>query len=325
MQQGGAVGPVLACPSCALPLAREGGSFRCGNGHVFDVAREGYVNLLLAQHRHSKDPGYNKEMIAARRDFFDRGHYERLADDMAEVIGGYLPSGPGVVLDAGCGEGYYLRRLRKFLAGSGHCAPVLFCGLDISKHGIRVAARRDPEGLYAVAGTFRMPVLPGIVDVLLTHFSPVSAADFRRVVSPGGTVLVGGPGEDHLFSFKERLYKTPARFDPTDSLSEDDGFEPITVHRIRYPLRLRGPGQVARLLAMTPFYWTADQEAQARLADIEELDTEVDVLLHAYRRTGSQADRSPANDRMRPSGGRELGRRAEARGEGLPGGGRKYQ
>jgi 23S rRNA (guanine745-N1)-methyltransferase len=281
---------VLACPVCGLPLNRAEASFACDNAHVFDVAREGYVNLLLAQHRHSRDPGYNKEMIAARRDFFDRGHYERLAGEIAAIISGYLPPGPAVILDAGCGEGYYLRRMRHHLTGTGQAGDAVLCGLDISKHGIRVAARRDPDGLYAVAGTFRMPVLPGRIDVLLTHFSPVSAADFRRVARPGGMVLVGGPGEDHLYSFKELLYDTPARFEPSDSLTEADGFEPVTTHRIRYKLQLRGTGQVANLLAMTPFYWSASQDTQARLAAIEELDTEVDVLIHAYRRITDQPE-----------------------------------
>lgn len=110
---------MLACPVCGLPLNRAEGSFACDNAHVFDVAREGYVNLLLAQHRHSRDPGYSKEMIGARRDFFDRGHYERLADEMAAIISGYLPPGPAVFLDAGCGEGYYLRRIRRYLTGNG--------------------------------------------------------------------------------------------------------------------------------------------------------------------------------------------------------------
>jgi 23S rRNA (guanine745-N1)-methyltransferase len=223
-------------------------------------------------------------MIAARRDFFDRRHYERLADDMAEIITGYLPPGPAVILDAGCGEGYYLRRIRRHLTGAGQAGRTALCGLDISKHGVRVAARRDTEGLYAVAGTFRMPVLPGRIDVLLTHFSPVSVADFRRVVRPGGIVLVGGPGEDHLYSFKELLYDSPARFEPSESLTRADGFEPVTTNRIRHKLQLRGAGQVANLLAMTPFYWTADQDTQARLAAVEELATEVDVILHAYRR-----------------------------------------
>lgn len=281
---------MLACPVCHLPLNRAEASFACDNAHVFDVAREGYANLLLAQHRHSKDPGYSKEMIAARRDFFDHGHYERLADEMAAIISGYLPPGSAVLLDAGCGEGYYLRRIRRYLTGTRRAEDAVLCGLDISKHGIRVAARRDPEGLYAVAGTFRMPVLPGRINVLLTHFSPVSAADFRRVTRPGGMVLVGGPGEDHLYSFKELLYDAPARFEPSASLSEADGFEPVTTHRISYKLQLRGAGQVANLLAMTPFYWSASAGTQARLAATEELDTEVDVLIHAYRRIPDQPE-----------------------------------
>lgn len=289
MQAELAIGSLLACPVCGLPLSRRKATFECDNGHVFDVARDGYVNLLLAQHRHSKDPGYNREMIAARRDFFDRGHYEPLADQIASMIAGYLPERDlPTVLDAGCGEGYYLRRLGHYLTGTAQGDAVLRCGLDISKHGIRVAARRDPQGLYAVAGTFHMPVLADTVDVLLTHFSPVSAADFRRVVRPGGVVLVGGPGEDHLYSFKELLYDAPARFEPSESLTSDDGFEPISVDRIQYKLELRGPGQVADLLAMTPFFWSASQDTQARLQAIASLDTEVDVVVHAYRRTDSR-------------------------------------
>ncbi|MGH3187033.1 MAG: putative RNA methyltransferase [Streptosporangiaceae bacterium] len=293
MQAEQAIGTILACPACALPLSRREATFACDNGHVFDVAREGYVNLLLAQHRHSKDPGYNREMIAARRDFFDRGHYGQLADEIAGIIAGYLPEQDcPTVLDAGCGEGYYLRRLGHYLAGTAHGDAVLRCGLDISKHGIRVAARRDSQGLYAVAGTFRMPVLADTVDLLLTHFSPVSAVDFRRVVRPGGVVLVGGPGEDHLYSFKELLYDAPARFEPSERLTPDDGFEPITVHRIQYKLELRGPGQVSNLLAMTPFFWSASQDTQARLQATDRLDTEVDVIVHAYRRTGTPTERS---------------------------------
>lgn len=277
--------PVFCCPVCEEILRREDRSYRCVHGHIFDIAREGYVNLLLAQHRHSRDPGYNKEMITGRRDFFDAGHYQPLADGVADIITSYLPQrGERVVVDAGCGEGYYLRRLRHLLAESGQDAGTVLCGMDISKHGVRIAAKRDPLGRYAVAGTYRMPVITNRVDVLLTHFSPVSAADFCRVVKPGGIVLVGGPAEDHLFAFKKFLYDTPVQHEHTDTLAGQDGFEPVTVHRIRYPLRLGGPGQVANLLLMTPFYWSVGDETRAKLADLDELDTEVDVVIHAYRR-----------------------------------------
>lgn len=275
----------LSCPVCSQALTRRERAFGCETGHFFDVASEGYVNLLLPQLRHSKDPGYSKQMIAERRDFFDEGHYQPLADDIAALITGYLPdSADPVVVDAGCGEGYYLRRLAAHLAATGF-GPVLRCGVDISKHGIRVAAKRDPGGLYAVAGTYHMPIMPEQFDVLVTHFSPVSAEDFQRVVKPGGVVLIGGPGERHLFSLKQLLYDTPIQHEPTASLTGQDGFEPITMHRIRHPLHLDGPGQVAKLFGMTPYYWSVPDPVREKIAATPSLDTEIDVVVHAYRRT----------------------------------------
>lgn len=136
-----------------------------------------------------------------------------------------------------------------------------------------------------MAGTYHMPVLPDRVDVLLTHFSPVSADDFRRVVRPGGVVVVGSPGEEHLFSLKELLYDKPAKHEPAPTLADEPSFRLIGTHRIQYDLPLRGQGEVANLLLMTPYYWSVDQATQARLADLASLDTEVDVIVHAYRRT----------------------------------------
>jgi 23S rRNA (guanine745-N1)-methyltransferase len=256
----------------------------CLNAHTFDVAREGYVNLLLAQHRRSKDPGYSRDMIVGRRGFFDAGYYELLADRLAEIVSSFLPDAPDrVVLDAGCGEGYYLRRLREQLVGMGSEGSTLLSGLDISKHAIRVAAKRDPRGRYAVASVYRMPVLPSRVDVLLTHFSPLSPEEFGRVLSPGGVVVTGSPGECHLFSLKELVYQRPERHEPSDPLAGQRDFELLGTERIRYDLALRGPGQVGNLLQMTPYYWSADQRTQSHLGQLDSLDTQVDVLVHAYR------------------------------------------
>lgn len=281
---------LLACPVCGQPLRESDRTFRCPNGHAFDVAREGYVNLLLPQYRHSKDPGYSKQMIASRRAFFEASHYRRLADEIAGLIISYLSDrSDRVVVDAGCGEGYYLRRLRGGLAADDMGRNTALCGIDISKHAIQVAARLDPDGLYAVAGIHRMPVLPGTVDVLLSHFSPVSGPEFSRVVRPGGVVLVGQPGQGHLFSLKRLLYEAPEAHEPDLPLAGEPGFELVGAHRIHYEIALRGPGQVASLLAMTPFYWSVSQATQEALARLDRLDTEVDVVLHAYRRTADEA------------------------------------
>lgn len=278
-------GQVFACPACAGPLTRSGPASTCPNGHAYDVAREGYVNLLLAQHRHSKDPGYSKEMIAGRRDFFDAGHYEPLADDVARLVLDHLPDRrAAVVLDAGCGEGYYLRRLHCLAGENDGGRDVRRHGIDISKHGIRIAAKRDPAGHYAVAAIHRMPVLPASVDLLLTHFSPVSGEDFRRVVRPGGAVVVSGPGPRHLYRFKELLYDRPAEHEQVDPLAGAPGLALVETRRIRHPLTLRGSQEVTNLLGMTPFYWSADAAAQARLAQVAELDTEIDVVARIYRR-----------------------------------------
>jgi 23S rRNA (guanine745-N1)-methyltransferase len=279
---------VFGCPVCGQALLREDKTFRCWQGHVFDVARQGYANLLLAQHRRSKDPGYSREMIAARETFLQAGHYQPLADAVADAIISYLPdSTDPVVVDAGCGEGYYLRRLHDRLVSEERQASTIRCGIDISKHAIRVASRRDPSGLYAVGGTYRLPVLPDRVDVVLSHFSPVSAADFRRVVRRNGVVLIGSPGEDHLYSLKQLLYDTPTLHEPRPPLAGETDFELVNTHRVRYHLSLKGLGDVASLLAMTPYYWSTDQATQARLAQLEALDTGVDVIVHAYRRTGN--------------------------------------
>jgi 23S rRNA (guanine745-N1)-methyltransferase len=277
--------PLFGCPVCGEQLFPSEGMLRCMNGHAFDVAREGYVNLLLAQHRRSKDPGYSRDMIVGRREFFDAGHFQLLADRLAEIVASFLPDAPQrVILDAGCGEGYYLRRLRARVASMGSEDSTLLSGLDISKHAIRTAAKRDPRGRYAVASVYRMPVLRSRVDVLLTHFSPLCPDEYRRVLRPGGVVVTGTPGEGHLFSLKQLLYATPARHEPSDPLTGRPDFQLLCTERIRFDLALRGPGQVANLLQMTPYYWSADQRTQTHLAQLDCLDTEVDVLVHAYRR-----------------------------------------
>lgn len=280
----------VRCPSCASTLERENSTFGCEHGHRFDLAKEGYLNLLLAQARKSHDPGYSKAMIASRHAFFSRGHYEQLADTIAEIVASYVaPRDNAVsaarVLDAGCGEGYYVRRIRNWCEQQQ--LAIDLCGIDISKHGVKLAAKRDPQSAYAVASSHDLPLPDQCADVIFTHFSPVFAESFRRVARPSAVVLVGSPGPMHLFGLKELVYERPAQHEETHALANETGFELIETHQIQYELSLRDNASITDLLAMTPFYWSASEETQAALVTRTELTTDIDVTVDAYRMKAS--------------------------------------
>lgn len=284
--RGAALERWVRCPSCGGKLTCEANTFGCDLGHRFDLAKEGYLNLLLAQARKSHDPGYSKSMIASRHAFFGRGHYQQLADTIAEIVATYAAvrhnAGNSTrVLDAGCGEGYYVRRIRNYFEAAS--AAIDLCGIDISKHGIKVAAKRDPASAYAVASSHDLPLPDHCADIIFTHFSPIFAESFRRVARQNGIVLVGSPGPMHLFGLKALVYEQPAQHEETQALAEETGFELVGTHHIRYALDLHDNASISDLLAMTPFYWSASESTQAALAARTDLATDVDVIVHAYR------------------------------------------
>src|SRR5690606_16504733 len=126
--------PFLACPLDGAPLQREGASWRCPSGHTFDVAAQGYTHLLPVQHKRSLDPGDSKEMVAARRRFLESGAYAPIAAAVNRaVLADALCDARLHCLDAGCGEGYYLRSLAA--AAGDH--PLVLLGLDISKWAVQ--------------------------------------------------------------------------------------------------------------------------------------------------------------------------------------------
>src|SRR5581483_10720478 len=152
---------------------------------TFDVAREGYVNLLR-----KKQVGDTREMLQARRSFLEDGFYQPLSDTLNALVDSYLreiPS-PANVLDAGCGEGYYLGRLQRSLdQKEQHC----FLGLDIAKDGIRMAAKRYQAASFVVANLKeRLVIADQAIHVLLNIFAPRNPAEFARVMVPAGRLIV---------------------------------------------------------------------------------------------------------------------------------------
>lgn len=231
------------------------------------------MNLLLANQRRSKDPGDDKAMMAARAAFLDAGHYAPVADALADAV---LADPAALrIVDVGCGEGHYLRRLRELSD-----RPLELHGLDISRHAVEAAAKRDPAGLYAVAGAHRLPLLTQAADALISQFAPLETAEAHRALRPSGRLIVGAPGPRHLFGLRSLIYETPTEHPEIAPLTE--GFTLTAEARVRYNLELRAPDAVAALIGMTPYAWAAD--ARERLAGLDRLDTEVDVLIRTYER-----------------------------------------
>ena len=182
--------PTFSCPICQLTLEKRANKYSCESNHSFDMAKEGYVNLLLDAMKNSKEPGDSKEMMRARSDFLSKGHYFPLVEAINSAI---LESHCGArsILDAGCGEGYYLDSLSKLRSSS---PSACLTGIDISKEGVRRTAKRNPQITAAVASAYQLPFASSSVDFIMSVFSPVCEEEFQRVLAPAGILIVVGPG-----------------------------------------------------------------------------------------------------------------------------------
>jgi 23S rRNA (guanine745-N1)-methyltransferase len=193
--------------TCHLPLTREERRCVCPRGHAFDIARSGYINLLQPQERRSRNPGDSEKAVAARRRFLDRGHAGPLLDSVISVVknhhGGHREHRD--ILDAGCGEGYYLGSLGR---GS---------GIDISTAAIDLAARRYPQCEWIVANADRfIPYADASFDLVMSITGRMHAAEFRRVLRDDGFLLVAVAAPDDLIELRgrgrDRVERTIAEF-----------------------------------------------------------------------------------------------------------------
>ena len=271
---------LFRCPLCAQPLDREDRRYHCPQGHSFDRGAAGYVHLLPANQKHAKDPGDDKGMAAARNRFLSGDHYAPLRETLAQLALAHTPDRP-VLLDAGCGEGYYSAGLFQTLAQAGK-SPRL-AGVDLSKHALRRAAKRVPDGEFAVASVYRLPLAPRSVDLLTNVFSPLCPEEFARVLRPGGRFLYVVPSPRHLWEMKQVLYDRPYE----NGVKREDypGFRWLEAVPLRYSVHLDRSEDVMALFGMTPYAWKTPRAGVARLKALTELDTEIGFDIHVYERT----------------------------------------
>lgn len=271
----------LACPLDGAPLAPVDGGWTCPAGHRYDQAAQGYVNLLPVQHKRSRDPGDSKEMVAARRRFLEADHYRPIAELAARAALADLPA-DAACLDAGCGEGYYLRQLAAAAQAAGKSPALL--GLDISKWAVQAAAKAQRgTATWVVGSNARLPVLPATLDRVLCLFGFPVYPEFARALKPGGQLIMIDAGPDHLRELREIIYPTlkPPR---SGEAPLPEGFVAASGDSLCQTLTLNAAATIADLLAMTPHLYRATPEGRARAAALQTLTLTVDVRLSRFLR-----------------------------------------
>lgn len=265
----------LACPLDGDPLTPEGQAWRCPAGHSFDTARQGYVHLLPVQNKRSRDPGDSKDMVAARQRFLNAGYYQPIAKAVSKAVLCDLTSRSHRLscLDAGGGEGYYLREL----ISAGSDISLLLMGLDISKWATLAAAKQDNRPRWIVGSNASLPVLPGTLDRVLCLFGYPVYGEFARVLKPGGVLIQADVGPDHLRELREIIY--PSLKPDKPPMAAPDGFSIVATETVRFPLTLDRQDVIADLLAMTPHLYRAPVQGREKAARLEQLTVTVEVRL----------------------------------------------
>lgn len=260
---------MLCCPVCRQALHTESRKAACDNGHCFDFAKEGYLNLLRTSKSGDK-MGDDKQSARSRRDFLNQGYYAPLKDFLVA----YFRHAEGTLLDICCGEGYYTSALGKE-------TPLRVFGFDISKEMVRLAGKRG-FGTYFVANMADIPVMDASFDYAIHLFAPFQEQSFARVLKPGGKLLTVIPGSRHLFGLKEVLYDTPYLND--EKLPETEQLKLVATERVDSRITLRTPEDIDAVFRMTPYYFHTSQKDKEKLLGRTTLETEISYVIGIYEK-----------------------------------------
>jgi 23S rRNA (guanine745-N1)-methyltransferase len=253
----------------------------CENKHSFDMAKQGYINLLPVNKKKSKEPGDNEMMIVARRNFLELGYYDPLIENIKSVVSKQVtfPKTDIVALDAGCGEGYYSDKALNNLTG----LQTKILGTDISKFAVKNAAGRYKNNFYFVSSVYNLPIADNSTDLVLSVFSPVMAEEFKRILTLQGVVIIVSPASNHLREMAELIYDN---FKPhTTSVVEAmiPHFEHAFRERCTFQADIKNAEDVLSLLKMTPYYWSTAIERLEKITNKSALSVTCDFNIDVFK------------------------------------------
>lgn len=275
------------CPICGGALTISSNVAVCSARHSFDIAREGYANLLPAGNKRKGIEGDTAEMLKARRQFLDAGYYQPLllllttktTELTRQFVSKVGKNVNAVVFESGCGEGYFIGNIDKTLKESGY-EGVSTAGMDISKHAAKLAAKRYPGVFFFVSDVgLRVPLRDSSVHFLLNIFSPRNVSEFARIVANGGFVVVVIPGRDHLADLRKRFALLDVEEDKEQRIRESfgDTFECVERRELGFTLQL-GSDAVSALIRMGPSVRHMKEFPNLSSTEITEVHTSFLVL-----------------------------------------------
>ena len=258
---------MLICPVCGLPLFKEDRTMRCASRHSFDLAKEGYVNLLRSG-KSGDLIGDDKISARCRRDFLNKGYYAPLKDALVSLFYGK----EGVLLDICCGEGYYTSALGEIIGLSVY-------GFDISREMVRLAAKRG-NGTYFVANMAAIPAADDSFDYAVHLFAPFNEKEFARILKPGGRLYTVIPGREHLYGLKKAVYDTPYYND--EKLPETQELELVTTHKVNSTITFASQEDIDAVFRMTPYYFHTSARDKEKLSALNRLETPISFVIAEY-------------------------------------------
>ncbi|MER2490968.1 putative RNA methyltransferase [Catenovulum sediminis] len=282
---------LLTCPFDQKPLTQHNNSLQCDAGHTFDIAKQGYVNLLPVQNKRSKQPGDDKLMVNARREFLQSGAYQFISQALNEQILKMISDMPSDqqainILDAGCGEGYYLRQLQKCLHQ--HNIKANFYASDISKDAILSAAKQDKHACYFVASNKALPIQNERLSHILCLFGFPTFACFADKLAPDGYIFLLESAEKHLIELRELIYPQIAPFKLNHyPQAQAAGLQWVaeTTHTQQVMLNAQ---QIAQLMYMTPHGHRASVEKKSLIEKLDSLDITIDIRIRILQKCGNK-------------------------------------
>lgn len=253
----------ILCPVCKNKLVKVEHSLQCSNGHNFDIAKQGYVNLNM---HNSQNTGDNAEMINARTIFLNKGYYLFLLDEINKHL-----SINDKLLDLACGEGYYTS---KFI-----CEDKI--GIDLSKQGLKNASKNDKTTTYLLNSIFHNPLQDKSVDKIVTIFAPIAKEEIVRLLNDNGSFILVKPDENHLFELKKAVYDNPY-LNEIENIRIDGMYLDSEI-KISNHATLNND-ELHNLFMMTPYYNTTSKVDKDKLNNIDKLDVTFSFIIDIYKK-----------------------------------------